>query len=274
MTTDARYYLDVDMGEPGVTPWCRGVAAVISRPCPGKLSPNEDAAALVAWDDDCGVLVVADGMGGGRAGEQASRLAVEAVASAVASAAASDVQLRTAILNGIEQANQAVKDLAIGAATTLAAVEISAGEARPYHVGDSLVLVLGGRGKIKLQTTAHSPVGFGVEAGLLDESEAMHHEDRHLVSNMVGTDSMRIELGAPLRLAANDTVLLATDGLSDNLHVEEIVEMARKGSLEQAASRLAATAAERMHQATDGLPSKPDDLTLLLFRRQAKSASP
>ncbi len=57
----------------------------------------------------------------------------------------------------------------------------------------------------------------------------MHHEERHLVSNVVGTDDMRIELGPPLKLARYDTVLLASDGLLDNLYTDEIVELIRKG---------------------------------------------
>ena len=80
-------------------------------------------------------------------------------------------------------------------------MEISNGSVRPYHVGDSVILLVGQRGKIKLQTVSHSPVGYAVEAGVLDEVEAMHHQDRHVVSNFIGSPEMRIEVGAPLRLA-------------------------------------------------------------------------
>jgi len=264
--SEAICYFDVDMPQPHLVPMAGGAASIISRRCPGKESPNEDSAAVIPCGEDACVLVVADGMGGGRAGEEASRLALETFSLAVAEAGDGEVELRTAILNGIERANQAVVDLGVGAATTLAAAEIVRGEVRPYNVGDSFVLVLGRQGKRKLQTTAHSPVGFGVEAGLLDEAEAIHHRDRHVVSNMVGMDAMRIEVGPALLLAANDTVLLATDGLSDNLHVCEIVEIARKGSIDQAAIRLADNASGRMQHAVDGLPSKPDDMTLVLFR--------
>ena len=146
-------------------------------------------------------------------------------------------------------------------------MEISGHTARPYHVGDSVILVIGQRGKLKLQTVAHSPVGFAVEAGLLDEEEALHHHERHLILNAIGSAEMRIELGAPISLARRDTVLLASDGLTDNLSLDEIVELARKGPLDRAVVRLAALAHERMTAARSGHPSKPDDLSILLYRR-------
>lgn len=70
---------------------------------------------------------------------------------------------------------------------------------------------------------------------------------------------MRIDVGSALQLAPRDTVLLASDGLSDNLHVSEIVERIRKGPLEVGAMRLADDAWRRMTQPESGPPSKPDD---------------
>ncbi len=174
--------------------------------------------------------------------------------------------MRDAILTGIERANQRILELGLGAATTLALAEIDNGIVRPYHVGDSLVLIVGQRGKIKRQAIAHSPVGMAVEAGLLDERDAMHHEERHIVNNVVGTEQMRIEVGAPWKMARRDTLLLASDGLTDNLYMEEIIDICRKGPLDRAVRRLAERARERMFRPAEGLPSKPDDLTILAYR--------
>jgi serine/threonine protein phosphatase PrpC len=101
---------------------------------------------------------------------------------------------------------------------------------------------------------------------VLDAGEAMHHEDRHIVSNMVGAEDMRIEVGAPLELAPRDTLVIASDGLSDNLHVDEVVELVRKGPLKRALKKVADKARNRMTAPQDGIPSKPDDLTLIGFR--------
>jgi serine/threonine protein phosphatase PrpC len=239
---------------------------VFSVRCPGKDSVNEDAAALIPFGDSAGVLVVADGMGGTRAGGQASSIAVRSMRAALSAAPRESSTLRGAILDGIEHANREVQALGLGAATTLAAVEVNGDTMRPYHVGDSTILLVGGRGKVKLQTIAHSPVGFAVEAGLMDEDEAMYHEDRHIVSNMLGAKDMRIEVGAVRRLAPRDTLILATDGLSDNLGTEEIADCLRGRSLLEAAGRLAGAARRRMFDPRADEPSKPDDLTFVGFR--------
>ena len=158
----------------------------------------------------------------------------------------------------------------MGAGTTLAVVEVAQGLMRPYHVGDSMILLVGQRGRIKHQSIPHSPVGYALESGLLDERDAMVHEDRHIVSNLVGMEEMRIDVGPPTRMGRRDTVVLASDGLSDNLHLEEIIETVRKGPMPGAAARLAEHATQRMKAATEGHPSKPDDMTMVLFRPGAK----
>ena len=129
-----------------------------------------------------------------------------------------------------------------------------------------MVLVIGGRGKIKYQTISHSPVGFAVEAGLLDEDQALHHEDRHVVSNFVGSQEMRIEVGPTLQLTTQDRVLLASDGLFDNLTIDEVVTLARKGPLRRAVRELSRQVHQRMTRPVEGLPSKPDDTTILVYR--------
>jgi serine/threonine protein phosphatase PrpC len=250
---------------------------------PAKLTANEDAAAVIPFGEQAGVLLVADGVGGAAAGEAASALAVRAMQECLQFALENGGELRAAILNGFELANKRVLALGSGAATTLSAIQIERQvasddekggrrriEVRPYHAGDSLILVAGQRKKIKLQTAAHSPVGFAIAAGLLEEADAMHHDERHVVSNVIGASDMRIELGPIVPLAAHDTVLVASDGLSDNLHTEEIVELMRRGPLEQAAKRLAELSRSRMHDAETGRPSKPDDLSFVLFRMGGK----
>jgi serine/threonine protein phosphatase PrpC len=235
--------IDENLATPRVVPFVEGHAAVFSTRGPDKQGPNEDSAGLLALDDERGVLVVADGLGGQPGGNSASKIALQSLATALDSATEHDTSIRAAVLDGLERANDRVLELGIGAATTVAALEVVGASARPYHVGDSGILVVGQRRRVKLQTVSHSPVGYAVEAGLLDEQEAMHHDDRHLVSNMVGTPDMRIEVGSSLRLAPRDTVLLATDGLFDNLNPAEVVDIEA------------------------GHPSKPDDLTFVLYRR-------
>ena len=246
-----------------------GAAAVFSTPRRDKQTPNEDAAALIPVNGEAEILVVADGLGGSPAGEQASCLAIRKLIASVRQESGDDPSLRAAILNGIESANRAVCELGVGAATTLAVAEIRDRTVRPYHVGDSMILLVGQRGKIKLQTVSHSPVGYALEAGLLDENEAMHHAQRHLVSNVVGTPDMRIEVGSTVEMARFDTLLLASDGLFDNLQTDEIVQRIRKGPLKRVMHTLIEDCRRRMDSAEEGQPSKPDDLTFVAYRRRA-----
>ncbi len=152
MSDKAELFCEQDMEEVEKRTIAGGIAAVFSARSPDKDTPNEDAAALIPFGEGSGVLVVADGLGGSPAGEQASGLAVRVLADALRAGARDGALLRTAILNGFEHANQAVGALGLGAATTLAAVEIQESSLRPYHVGDSAILLVGQRGKIKLQS--------------------------------------------------------------------------------------------------------------------------
>ena len=251
-----------------------GTAAVFSCPSPGKETPNEDAAMVVELTPQHAVLVVADGLGGHASGEHASRLAIQALRQALLPLEIDPLDtnadaLRWAILAGIEEANRAVLELGTGAATTLAVVEVQGSTVRPYHVGDSEILITGQRGRVKLQTICHSPIGYAVEAGLIAADDAIHHEERHVISNVIGSATMRIELGPAVTLAARDTVLIASDGLFDNLLQQEIVDGIRTGPLHDSLGRIVAEARQRMIEPREGLPSKPDDLTVVAYRRMA-----
>jgi serine/threonine protein phosphatase PrpC len=263
---EAQLLFEQELLEDAVVGFAGGSAALFSMRCPGKETPNEDAVALIPTGQFSGVLAVADGLGGAPAGKQASYLAIQCLASAVTKAVRYGAEVRAGILDGFESANEDVLALAIGAATTLTVVEFDGHRVRHYHVGDSMVLLTGQRGKVKMQSIPHSPVGYAVEAGLLDETDAMHHEDRHVISNVIGSTDMRIEVGSAIKIAPRDTLVLASDGLSDNLHLPEIVECARKGSLASVARELASQVRERMEREGEGEPSKPDDLTFVIFR--------
>lgn len=261
---DAVFVCESDMEAPRVHPFCGGQVVVHSQRSPDKETPNEDVAALIPFDSDSGILLVADGAGGMRGGTQASSIALHELTAALEIAAREGTSLREAILDGIESANREVTTLAIGAATTVVVAELRDNRLRPYHVGDSGILAIGQKGKLKVQTMFHSPTGYAMESGLINEREALKHDERHLVSNVIGTPEMRIEVGTATELSAKDTVLLATDGLFDNLKTARIVELLRKGPLDQAVADLVAAVNKRM--SGDGVTGKADDLTVLAFR--------
>ena len=264
----ARVFLGRDLTDGELHPLGLGLAAVFTARAPTKDSTNEDACAILPYDDTSGVLVVADGAGGLPAGEQASSIAIAALRSTIRAAVKQGSELRGAILDGIDKAHKDVLALGIGAGTTLAVAEVRDSKLRTYHVGDSQIMVVGQKGKVKLYTKSHSPVGYALEAGLITDNEALMHAERHLVSNLIGQPMMHIEVGPQLDLSPNDTVIVASDGLFDNLHTEEIVETCRKGSLLSIAGSLVEQCQARMTVPKDGEPSKPDDLTFVAYRRR------
>ena len=244
-----------------------GTMVAFTCRAPDKESDNEDSVAAIPYGPDAVVLVVADGAGGLPAGRRASQTAVRSLEASLNVAMSETMLLRTAILNGIDAANATVLELGNGSATTLTVVTIEGQIARSYQIGDSEAIVIGQRGRIRAQTMAHSPTGFAVEAGMLDQREALHHEERHLVSNFIGTADMRIDMGAGIKLNPRDTVLLASDGLTDNVHAHEITELVRKGPMTDAVNSMIALARRRMTVETIHQPSKPDDLSVILFRK-------
>lgn len=263
---DAHLFLQEDMDAPREVRLRAGTVCVFSRRSPEKETPNEDAAGIFDLADGSAVLAVADGVGGHRGADQASALMLQNLARELALAEEQGRDVREGILNALEAANNAVVALGIRAGTTLVAVELRASSMRTYHVGDSQALLTGQRGRLKLVTTAHSPIGYAVEAGVLAEEEAIHHEERHLLSNMIGLETMHIEMGSSVEVAARDTVVLGSDGLFDNLRLDEIVQLVRQGPTDRAAAALVDACRARMQLDDPEHPSKPDDLTVVVFR--------
>jgi PPM family protein phosphatase len=245
-----------------------GMVSVRTLRSPDKTTANEDAAAVIPIGDQALVLAVADGVGGTPAGREASTAAVQTLRWMLAGRTPDPGGFRSAILDAVEEANRTVIALSRGAATTLVVGEVFSRQLRSYHVGDSELIAVGQRGRVKARVVPHSPTGFAVEAGLLDAEEAIQHDQRHVLFNVIGSPDMRVEIGTALRIADRDTVLLASDGLLDNLYLDEIIDAIRVGPLPDAADRLVRAARDRMAGLGNGeLPCKPDDLTIILYRR-------
>ncbi|WP_231612191.1 PP2C family protein-serine/threonine phosphatase [Novipirellula galeiformis] len=264
--TSLDFCIESDMRDPRLHPMPLGSVVSISRRCPGKIEPNDDSSMVIRTSSGAIVMAVADGVGGCPLGYKASAIAVHCIAEMVG-ASDPDADLRPAILDGIEKANTEILDLGVGAATTLSVVEIVEGRVRAYTVGDSMTMIVGQRGSLKWKSTSHSPVGYAIESGMLDEAAAMTHDDRHVVSNLVGSKTMHIEVGPSRQLAARDRVILASDGLFDNLHLSEVVAAMKSGKPIGCMQKLVQIASQRMSGNEEQLPGKPDDLTILLYAR-------
>ena len=272
-------FLELDHERPERLSPERGEAVCFSTKAYDKTTGNEDAALFCELPGAVAVLAVADGVGGLPAGAEAAATAIGAVRRAVERAAGrvgdrvadreeSDT-LRSAIFDAFEDANAKLLEKGNGAGTTLVVVEVRNGTARTYHAGDSGALLVGQRGRVRFETIPHSPVGYGVAAGMLEPSQTHHHDERHLLSNCVCSRDMRVEIGAPIQMAAWDTLLLATDGVLENIERRDLIDQIRSGSLLQAATDLQARLRLTMAGVDPKLPAHPDDATALLFRTRA-----
>jgi serine/threonine protein phosphatase PrpC len=242
-----------------------GVVGLCHACSPRKEAGNEDSVAVAPWGREGALLMVADGCGGHIGGAEASGEAVAALVDA-SLAREPETDQSAAMIDGVWEANRRVIAMQRGAACTLAVVGIEGRTARPMHVGDSEIVIVGQRGRERFRTIAHSPTGYMLEAGLIDEAEALAHKDRHVVSNVVGMEDMRIDVGPTIELAQRDTILVASDGLFDNLLLDEIKELIRKGPMEDVVEGLLDAAWERMTEPQEGRPSKRDDLSFVVFR--------
>jgi len=240
-----------------------GEIAYFSSPSPDHPEHNEDAAVVIADPAWC-VLAICDGAGGTARGDRAASMTIEILQQTLRTTTPPG-NVRAAVLDAIEAADDGIRRELSGALATIGVFILDGPTARAISVGDSICAVIGGRGKLKYRSVAHGPTGFAEEAGLLDESEALAHEERHLVSNMLGLPGMRVEVGRPLHLAQRDTALVASDALFDNLRFDEITDLARRRPLAAAVESLAERARQRMEG--DGRVSHADDLSILAFRR-------
>jgi serine/threonine protein phosphatase PrpC len=234
-----------------------------SKKSPAKDTCNEDAVGV--FETPIGyVLAVADGAGGHPKGEEAAALVLRNIETSLKQVEKGQDNHRSLIVDAIEKTNKDLIAGGNGARTTITVCEVVQDRARGFQVGDSTLLICGQRGKLKYRSLAHSPVGYGVEAGLIDENEALQHPDLHYISNLVGESDMKIEIGPEVELNSYDTIFLASDGIFDNISPEQVVEQVRKGTTEEIATSLMTMITDKIYNKED---SKKDDISFVLFKK-------
>lgn len=197
----------------------------------GKLrSLNQDY--VYAVDHPIGKLenlfLVADGMGGHNAGEYASKTAVDLVVNEVIS---NENEKPVAVLEqAIVSANHALYGEAAcnpakaGMGTTFVAATISDNHLYVANVGDSRLYTVDKEGLHQI-TRDHSLVEEMVRRGGMNESEAAHHRDKHVITRAVGAeDKVRVDF-FDVHLTGEEQILMCTDGLTNMVENEQIGEI-------------------------------------------------
>lgn len=218
---------------------------------------NEDA---FLSRPDIGLWVVADGMGGHERGEVASAAVIDAFAGAEGGP---DLTARSVLARiSVEAANRKLLELSrselenrtVGAtvvalmATPRRFMCLWAGDSRAYHAHG---------GRLTQLTRDHSLVQQLVDAGHLDPAAAAGHPNANVITRAVGV-AADLEMDAAVgAVAAGDTFLVASDGLTRLVSEAEILAGLEAADLEAAADRFIDTALER---------GAPDNVTLVLAR--------
>jgi serine/threonine protein phosphatase PrpC len=224
-------------------------------------SNNEDYCKV---DPELGLYVLADGMGGARAGERASRMAVDTVVERVLFAQNRDSQV---LLAAVQEANRRVIEAAQsdpsleGMGTTLVAALETGDVLFIASVGDSRAYVLDNEG-FRVITEDQTWVNeVGRPLGL-DEQSLKTHPMRHVLTMAIGASISLTINSYKLPLKDGGLVLICSDGLHGVLEPGKLEEIVRAGwhgvSLEQSCRNLVEAA-----KAAGG----PDNVTAVLVRK-------
>ncbi len=224
------------------------------------------------------LFVVADGMGGHAAGEVASRIAVDAINEFVCLTSGDEEitwpfglddsisydgnRLKTAVRYANRKVLEATKEQSEyeGMATTVAAVLVDGDTANLGHVGDSRIY-LWREGALRQLTADHSWVNEQLQNGVLTPEQARTHPLRNVVTRALGGRSDMVVDMQFHKVAADDILLLCSDGLTTMLPDEEIAGLlsAASGDVTRAADTLVAEANARGGE---------DNITVVLIQFQ------
>jgi serine/threonine protein phosphatase PrpC len=206
-----------------------------------KRRRNEDS-----WVCEPPLFAIADGMGGARAGEIASKLAASALGEEIGSSGEARVAdlIQEANRRVYERANEDSSTSGMGTTITVALVED--GSVAIGHVGDSRAYLIRDRSLEQL-TDDHSLVAELVRSGRLSPEEAESHPQRSVITRAIGTDPDVDVDTFSVEAKPGDLFLLCSDGLTDMVGDETILETVERhrDDLDAAAKELVGTANRR-----------------------------
>ena len=173
------------------------------------------------------MVLLADGMGGHRAGNIASEMAVTDLGAAwVATEISTINEVREWFAEYLEKENQQIHRIGQdeehkGMGTTLEAVAIIDDQVLFAHVGDSRIGLVR-NGEYHQLTSDHSLVNALLKAGQITEEEAAHHPQRNIITQSIGQkDELQPDFGM-LTVEAGDFIVINSDGLTNMISGDEI----------------------------------------------------
>jgi serine/threonine protein phosphatase PrpC len=229
---------------------------------------NEDCYALAP---ELGLYLVADGMGGHKAGQVASQLATDAALQAVQALQGATVGVAEILRHAVACANHEILKTAedkpefAGMGTTLVAVLALGDRLGLVHVGDSRAYIVRG-GRIRALTDDHSVVGELVRRRQITEDDARAHPHRHVLTRALGVRSSTEPDLAEITPQVGDTFVLCSDGLTTHMRDHEIAYAATECSDPQDACNLLVAHANQR--------GGTDNITVVLLRYETDGEAP
>src|SRR5512141_851286 len=262
----------------------------------GKNNEDRYAVASFVLEDESKTPVVfavlADGIGGHRAGEVAAELAVNHIMQVVAKSDGKHIPqtIGKAVTEASEAiaAHSASNENLKGMGATCAIAWIIGDRLYTAYVGDSRIYLMR-EGRIQQLTVDHSWVQEAIEKGLITPEMARDHPNVHVIRRYLGSPEppdpdfrlkffngegdRQAEANQGLQLLPDDVLLLCSDGLTDLVWNDEILETVRtKPSIKEAARALIDLANARggHDNTTIILISVPSDFKLVVKKNNKK----
>ncbi|MGX8797919.1 Stp1/IreP family PP2C-type Ser/Thr phosphatase [Fusibacter sp. JL298sf-3] len=189
---------------------------------------NEDYYLLCQSND---LYVVADGMGGHKAGEVASKLACESIVSGLkALSTVEDTEFSSALDSVLFTANQTLLDYVKenpnckGMGTTVVVVYRKRDHLHVLNIGDSRCYGLSNGELIQL-TKDHSLVAELVKMGSISQEEALTHPDRNIITSALGVSEQYEVHKARYDVNQFEQLLICTDGLTNMVDTDSIYKV-------------------------------------------------
>lgn len=173
------------------------------------------------------LFIVADGMGGHKAGDMASRFSVETFVEYVRNATNDNPV--SVISDAIKYTNAKLLELATtsedyaGMGTTFVVATIINKSVYIANVGDSRLYILGE--EFNQVTRDHSYVEELVSMGSIDRESARNHERKNFITRALGGSSDVIADFFEVELAGNEKILMCSDGLTNMIVDNEIASI-------------------------------------------------
>lgn len=239
-----------------------------------RRTANQDAYLL---DDELGVYLVADGMGGHAGGEVAAAMAVESVHDELAvhrelldaGTPAKQQDVLEAFAGAVSSANDRIRRRArsdqslYGMGTTFTGVAFAAGQAFLAHVGDSRCYQIRS-GAILQLSEDHTLVEEMIRAGLLSPEERATSPMRHVLSRSVGAaQEVTVDLMS-VPTQPGDIFVLCSDGLANVVEASEIRDTVLGSFLRDVPRELVALANSR---------GGPDNITIVVLAVEPREST-